>query len=176
MGSQENKKTAMPSENGDTDTSKIDIVPGDLVAVKRIWRKLDISPNQICNFGLPNEFQVIARGKLRDKSTQETYDCITLFPCCMRLKNPATGQFLCTGHNVIYFEKIEMANEDEEKAPVNRPDQYSSLEGPLGEIVGCSYYKDDGRLVFRGPGQGQVEFKGSVAKSFMEALHELGIL
>lgn len=151
-------------DSNGTTSDEIDIAPGDLVAVRPKCRKFKTGPNTLCDIGLPNEFEVLERGTLKDKVTGELFDCITLWPCCMRLRNPASGQFICTGHNVEHFEKIEVPESDDEK-PGKNPDGFLSFKTPFGEMFGYSYWSDEGRLMLRGPGkQNAVEVQGELAK------------
>jgi len=162
---------------------RMEILPGDLVAIRREYRSLpprDLSANALCNVGLPNEFQVVSRGPLKDKATGKVFDCITLSPCCLRLRNPATGQFMCMGHSVAFFEKIDIPDEPDEASaaiPGRKPDKFFTVESVIGELVGCSYWKDEERLVLRLPGVAKpLELGGGAARILGNLFKDMGVL
>lgn len=120
-----------------------DIRPGDLVcltpqAIRRAPRFM--GPIKLCSIGWPNEFRVVHVFEHQGKTM------LSILGCCNHLIiNRKTGAHLCSGHEVKWFQKIDIAPEVPKAAPRERKkgDRVTSIEVPLLGEVGALEFLDD---------------------------------
>lgn len=150
-----------------------DIRIGDWVRLRPMARDQDMTPNDLRKIGWPNEWKVANRRILKDRRTGEKVDSLTLQPCCYHMRNPASGQYLCMGHDTILFERIPA-----EEIENPRPNAFFQMNGPGGQLLNLSYFKGENgpRLVFEGmAGSRGVEISGDLARQLSEKLKEWGV-
>lgn len=98
----------------------------------RMGRLEAMSPRLLHQLGWDEPF-----GVMHVFETQEDGLCLTLYPCCMRLRDRRTGKFRCTGHPAIYFQKTEYGRQQK------KGDKSTSVSLPLiGEILSFDYEED----------------------------------
>lgn len=146
-----------------------DIQTGDYVKITNAaFEKVrTMSPIDLFHTGWPNEFLVIAVFE------HEGVRCLRLDPCCGWLRNRATGQYLCEGHPVEYFEKTDPLTHEKSK-----DDRHFSLE-VLGQEAVSADFSDKGRnpsLSLKVPGiRHPIILSGKVAKDLSKMAQDLGV-
>lgn len=160
-----------------------DIRPGDVVAITpaalRMARLSTMSPRLLYQIGWPNAFQV-----MHVFDTEEDGVCVTLDACCMNLVDRRTGKNRCTGHPVVFFEKLEPERpkgkaEKEQPERQRKPgDRGTSVSVPwIGELASIDFQEDEHNptLTINIAGK-RTMFTGSLAKIFAEAAKQSNIL
>jgi len=142
------------------------IQPGDYVKIKPSEiDSVEMSPKSLFGIGYPNEFLVLAT--FEHKGVR----CVTLEECCEKLRNRASGQFLCDGHHEKYFEKTEPIEH-------RRSDQrrFVALEA-FGMRASIEYLDGHKKLLLKTPWTPDgISLSGGVAKDIAAAARELGLL
>lgn len=135
------------------------IQAGDYVRIKPDEMDgVEMSPKAFLNIGHPNEFFVI--GTFEHKGEL----CLTIEECCERLKNRATGQFLCTGHQAKYFEKTDPI---EHRRTSER--RLLAIEG-FGVRASVEYLGGHRKLMLKTPWfPDGISLSGEIAKNIAEA-------
>lgn len=158
-------------DNGNvSDITKIDslgpIHPGDYIRIKTSeLDRVEMSPKALYNVGHPNEFLVLTTFE------HSGIKCVSLEECCEKLKNRATGQFLCTGHPEKYFEKTDPI---EHKKTSER--RFLALEA-FGMKASVEYMDGQKKLLLKTPWTPDgISLSGGVARDIAEAAEEMGIL
>lgn len=161
-------------------TEESKICAGSIVRVRKgaEWDD-DFTPAQLRRIGWPNEFHVlqVSSGLVnvrdaRGKTSQERVETVILWECCRRMRNPATGQFLCpAGHRADIFECIQ----DDGSEP--EPTRQTLVSSPIGDVVDISYYRDGDvpGLVLNLAGQ-TFAIRGPLAVQVGKILKDGGIL
>jgi hypothetical protein len=144
-------------------------IAGDVVRVKEAVLaagRVEMSPVSLVGVGWANEFTVLSTF-----STKDGVPCVMLKPCCMFLKNPATGEILCKGHPAEHFQKLRRERGRQ------RGDKAASIAVPwVGEVAGFEYEEDEEhpKAAFRVMGK-EVRLEGAAAKFMKGVLDGYGI-
>lgn len=145
-----------------------DIKTGDYVKLRQeAFDKLRTSSSvELFKIGWPNEFLVVGVFE------HEGIRCIRLDPCCVWLRNRATGQYFCEGHQEEYYEKTEPFEHNRSK-----DDRHFSLE-VLGEEAVSVDFSEKGphpSLSLKVPGiRHPIILSGKVAKDISKLAEGLG--
>lgn len=143
------------------------IQSGDYVRIKMddLKSELEMSPKDLFKIGYPNEFLVLATFEYKGVK------CLTLEECCEKLKNRATGQFLCSGHHEKYFEKTEPF---EHRRTSQR--RFVALEA-FGMHASVEYLDGQKKLMLKTPWTPDgISLSGKVANDIAEAARSIGLL
>lgn len=98
----------------------------------RMGRLDTMSPKLLYQLGWDDPFAV-----MHVFETAEDGVCLTLYPCCLQLRDRRTGKYRCTGHPAIYFQKVEYGRH------ARKGDRSTSVTLPLiGEILSVDYEED----------------------------------
>lgn len=152
------------SDNGE-------IREGDFVritpAALKMARLSMMTPRLLYQIGHPGIFQVVHAFE-----TKEDGICFTLGECCRYYVDRRTGQYRCSGHPSIYFEKIA------EERKHNKGDRSTSVSVPwVGEVASVDFVDDEAnpKLTVKIAGKPTV-FTGMLAKIFGKAAQDNKIL
>lgn len=142
------------------------IQPGDYVRIRvDDLESVDMSPKSLFNVGYPNEFLVLATFDYKGVK------CLTLEECCEKLKNRATGQFLCSGHHEKYFEKTEPL---EHRRTSQR--RFVALEA-FGMSASVEFLDGQKKLLLKTPWTPDgISLSGKVAADIAEAARSIGLM
>lgn len=165
----------MENQPNAADAEQMVINPGDVVRVKKNAKpEGDFTPFTLKRVGWPNEYHVIERSEGKDAISGELVETLVLWECCWHMKNPATGQYLCAGHPVEFFERVQ----DDGVEPEAR--RQTSISTPLGDIVNISYYEEGNgekpSLILKMPGTNGMVVRGELAKGLGRLLRDGGLL
>lgn len=147
-----------------------EIQTGDYVRLKQssFERIRTSSSIELFKIGWPNEFLVLGIFE------HEGMRCLKLDPCCRRLRNRATGQYVCDGHQEEYYEKTEPLDHG-----LSKDDRHFSME-VLGQEAVSVDFSEKGphpSLSLKVPGiRHPIILSGKVAKDISKLAQDLGAL
>jgi hypothetical protein len=150
------------------DPKVMEFTEGDLVALTQAALRVNdianMRPRKLYEIGAPNEF-VVLHTFMHDAEGP----CLTLYPCCTRFIDRQSGKPYCTGHPVIYFEKIGR------KRLPKKGDKSAAIQVPFvpGELVGMHFEEDEDnpKLSLNILGK-QLSISGPLAKSVKKFAEE----
>lgn len=166
-----------PEATPPDDKRRQEIREGDYVQLTAAALKMPrlslMTPRLLYQIGHPGIFQV-----LHVFETEEDGICLTLGECCRNfVADRKTGQYRCSGHPAVYFEKVMDAEPATPRARKPGDRSVSAVLPFIGEAAAVDYEEDEEnpKLTVRILGKSTV-FTGTLARIFGEAAKHNKIL